>query len=303
VSTNSSVLSTRVSAHGRAIAQALLVTFLWSTSYVLIKFGLQSLPPLTFAGLRYTLAFLCLLPLVFRPGPRAVIRQLSGRQWAGLILLGLLVYAVTQGAQFLALAYLPAITTSLLLNFTTVIVALCSALLLAEPTHRLQWLGIGLNLAGVLVYFYPVVLPAQQWLGLIIALIGVLANAISAILGRQINRHGAIPPLVVTVISMGIGALLLMSAGLATQGLPPLTPRTWLILGWLAVVNTAYAFTLWNHTLRTLSAVESSMINSTMLIQITLLAWFVLGERMTGQEMVGLALAVMGVALVQWRGK
>jgi drug/metabolite transporter (DMT)-like permease len=39
------------------------------------------------------------------------------------------------------------------------------------------------------------------------------------------------------------------------------------------------------------------------LIQITLLAWFVLGERMTGQEMVGLALAVMGVALVQWRGK
>jgi drug/metabolite transporter (DMT)-like permease len=301
VSTISSVWTTRFSAHGRAIAQALLVTFLWSTSWVLIKFGLQSLPPITFAGLRYTLAFLCLLPLIFRPAPWAAIRQLSWRQWAELAWLGLLVYALTQGAQFLALAYLPAITTTLLLNFTTVVVALFSAWWLAEQPRRLQWLGIALNLAGILVYFYPVVLPAQERLGLTIALIGVLANAISSILGRQVNRHGTIPPLVVTVISMGIGALLLMSTGLATHGLPTLTPRTWLILGWLAVVNTAYAFTLWNHTLRTLSAVESSMINSTMLIQITALAWVVLGERMTRQEMIGLALAAVGVVLVQWR--
>jgi hypothetical protein len=51
--------------HGAAIAEAVFVTFLWSTSWVLIKLGLQeALPALTFARLRYTLAFVCLAPLV-----------------------------------------------------------------------------------------------------------------------------------------------------------------------------------------------------------------------------------------------
>ncbi len=53
----------RLSAHTRAVLQALFVTFLWSTSWVLIKIGLQEeIPSLTFAGLRYTLAFLVVLP-------------------------------------------------------------------------------------------------------------------------------------------------------------------------------------------------------------------------------------------------
>ncbi|MCL4861821.1 MAG: EamA family transporter [Caldilineaceae bacterium] len=289
------------SARHVAIAQALLVTFLWSTSWVLIKFGLGEIPALTFAGLRYTLAFGCLLPFALRPAHRAALAGLSRREWGNLALLGVLFYALTQGAQFLALSLLPAITTSLLLNFTTVVVALIGAAFMAEKPHRLQWVGIVLNLAGVLLYFFPVALPAGQWVGIAVALTGVLANALGALLGRQVNRGHTLSPLLVTVVSMGIGGLLLLVAGIVTQGLPALSPAHWLTVGWLAVVNTAYAFTLWNRTLRQLSAVESSMINSTMLIQITLLAWFILGERLTGQEMAGLALAALGVGLVQWR--
>ena len=55
--------------HTKAIWQALLVTFLWSTSWVLIKFGLGEIPPLLFAGLRYGLAALILLPWLLRPPP------------------------------------------------------------------------------------------------------------------------------------------------------------------------------------------------------------------------------------------
>jgi drug/metabolite transporter (DMT)-like permease len=67
------------------------------------------------------------------------------------------------------------------------------------------------------------------------------------------------------------------------------------------VVNTAFAFTLWNHTLRTIPAMESSIINSTMLIQIALLAWLFLGENLTTQEWIGVILAGLGVLLVQLR--
>ena len=251
--------------HLRAILQALLVTFLWSTSWVLIKIGLQDLPPLTFAGLRYILAFLCLLPLLLRSVSRASLSRLARRRWLELTLLGLMFYAVTQGSSFLALAYLPAMMVSLLWNLTTVAVALVGIWALAETLTILQWGGVVLNLGGVLVYFYPAAALRAEAVGLLAVLLGVLANAGSSILGRRINRRGDIDPLSVTAVSMGIGAVALLTTGLAAQGLPPLSARHWMIIAWLAVVNTAFAFTLWNRTLRTLTAVESSIINSTML--------------------------------------
>jgi drug/metabolite transporter (DMT)-like permease len=284
-----------------AVLQALFVTFLWSTSWVLIKIGLQGIPALTFAGLRYGLAFLCLLPLALRPAHLAPLRSLSARGWARLVVLGLLFYAITQGAQFLGLAYLPPVTVSLLLNFTTVVVALLGIPLLAERPTGLQWSGVLLNIVGIVTYFYPASLPATQIVGVIVVTVGVLANAGSAILGRRINREGSVPPLAVTAVSMGVGAALLLVAGASIQGLPRLSPGHWAIVGWLAVVNTALAFTLWNHTLRTLSATESSIINSTMLVQIAVLAWLFLGERLTWREGIGMALAGLGALIVQLR--
>lgn len=284
-----------------AILQALLVTFLWSTSWVFIKFGLADIPALTFAGLRYSLATLCLLPFALRGDVLTTLLRLSRVEWLRLIGLGVLLYTLTQGAQFLALAYLPAMTTSLLLNFSTIMVALLGLVWLAERPTWLQWGGIGLNLTGILLYFYPVNLPGHELFGIAVALGGVLANAGAATLGRQVNRTQTRSPLAITIISMGLGAVLLLSAGVITQGLPPLSLSNWLIIGWLAVVNTAFAFTLWNHTLRQLSAVESSVINSTMLIQIAILAWVFLGERLTWLESLGMVLAALGVLLVQLR--
>jgi drug/metabolite transporter (DMT)-like permease len=104
---------------------------------------------------------------------------------------------------------------------------------------------------------------------------------------------------VVTVVSMGVGALVLMAVGLASQGLPRLSWKSWGIIVWLAVINTAFAFTLWNHTLRRLTAVESSLINNTMLIQIALLAWVFLGESLSPKGIAGIVVAAVGVLLVQ----
>jgi drug/metabolite transporter (DMT)-like permease len=172
---------------------------------------------------------------------------------------------------------------------------------LAEPLIILQWGGVALNLVGVLVYFWPAALPSTQAVGLCAAVVGVLANAASSILGRGVNRRGDLDPLVVTVVSMGVGACALLATGLFAQGLPPLRMMDWAIIGWLAVVNTAFAFTLWNHTLRTLTAVESSIINGTMLVQIPVLAWVFLGENLSWQQVMGLVLAGLGTIVVQVR--
>lgn len=291
------------SSHVRSVLQALFVTFLWSTSWVLIKFGLEEIPALTFAGLRYALAFLLLLPLVLRREVGGAVRTLTRRRWWLLATLGLVMYTLTQGAQFLALDRLPAQTTSLVLSFSPVVVALFSLALLAERPAPLQWLGVALFLAGALVFLYPASFPPGQVIGLGIAVLGLLSNAGAAVLGRYVNRDASLPAVAVTLISMGVGALVLLGAGIVVQGMPRLSLQGWLIVGWLAAVNTAFAFTLWNHTLRRLSAMESSIINNTMLIQIAVLAWLFLGESLGPRQLGGLLLASLGTVVVQLAGK
>lgn len=293
-----------LSDHAKAVLQAIFVVMLWATSWVLIKFGLGSIPALTFAGLRYMMA-LVVLGLVTVRGPRLdVMRGLSINTWLRLGLLGLLLYTMAQGAQFMALSLLPAITTNLILSFITAVVALLGMVFLKEHPHPLQWVGIGLYLSGVIVYFAPVFsmegtpIPLS---GIIAALVCVFSNAFASILGRQVNRKGDLDPTTITLISMGIGAVLLLATGAITQGIPRIDARGWLIVAWLAVVNTAFAFTLWNHTLRTLSAMESSIINNLMMVFIPLLAWLFLDETVTTLEGIGMVLAGLGVLTVQLR--
>jgi len=285
--------------HLKAILLALFVTFLWSTSFVIIKIGLTEIPPLTFAGLRYTIAFICLLPLAFTKKNSSEFKKFGKNDWIKLLIYGLLFIAFTQGAMFTGLLFLPAVTVSLWLNFTPLVVAVMAIFLINEYPTILQWSGVVLFIIGILTYFFPIMLNEYQEIGLIVMTIGVIANSGSAVLGRNINRESKINPLVVTIVSMGIGAIILLISGIIIQGLPSISVQNVIYLLWLAVINTALAFTIWNYTLRTLSAMESSIINGTMLIQIALLAWVFLGEAITLQEGIGMLIAASGAVLVQ----
>lgn len=285
--------------HLTAVLQALLVTFIWSMSWVLIKIGLVDVPPLTFAGLRYFFGFLFLLPLFLRSPDAKKLRTIGRRTWLFLIVLGIVYYTLNQGAIFVGLANLPAVTLNLMLGFASPTVAIMGILILREGISGRQWLGIAVTIAGAAIYFYPLVFPAGQWLGYGAATVAFLSTAAASIIGRGMNRSGRFASLTITIISMGIGSTSLLVIGLTTQGLPALPWQTWLIIGWLAAVHTAFAFTLWNHTLRTLPAVESSIINNTMAVQIPILAVIFLGETITLREMVGLAIAIIGAFLVQ----
>lgn len=290
-----------VSQRMRAILQALFVTVLWSFSWVLIKITLEDIPPLTFAGLRYTLAALFLLPGCYKY--RAQLQSLSRRDWVLLVVLGLFFYTITQGGQFLALTLLNAVTVSMLLNFTSILVAFFGLIVLNEKLSKWQWIGIAIFLVGVLLYFYSSISLTGNTLGLIVAGITVCGNAVASLLGRLVNRRKQIPPILVTVVSMGIGALALLGLGLAVEDFPTFEWRSSAVIVWLSVVHTAIAFNLWNRSLQVLSAVESSIINNTMLIQIALLAWVFLGEALDFVEVVGLALAAVGVFLAQIKKK
>ena len=290
-----------MTSHWKAVLQALFVVFIWGTSWVFVKIGLHDIPPVTFAGLRYFLAFVTLLGVSLATRSRSEFRELGKVEWLRFIVLGILLYAGTQGAVFVALAYLPAVTVNLLWSFSNILITVLGVVLLSERPRLLQWAGVLLALIGATIFFYPVAIPQNQSIGFSIAILGVLANAAATILGRDINRTSRYSPLMVTVISMGVGSIVLLAVGSLLEERPLLDLQSWLIILWLALVNTAFTFTLWNHTMRTLTAMESSIINSTMLIWVTIFAVIFLHETITVKQLVGLVGTGLGTVIVQLR--
>ena len=291
--------------HALAVLQALLVTFLWSTSWILVKIGLDDLDlePLSFAGLRYALAAAILLPFGIRAmrGAHAA-EAIPGRLLGRVAAFGVLSIAVTQGAQFAALALLPATAVSLVLSSIPVTVAVLALAGRAERPSVVQLGGIGLLTLGALLYFGPFDVPADAGIGFVAAAVCVAAAAVSSHLGRGLARdatHRLGGPIGLTAASMAVGAVVLLGVSVGVEGWSSPDLTGWIIIGWLAVVNTAFAFTLWNHTLRTLTAVESSVVNNMMTVQIAVLAIVFLGERLEPIQLAGLLLAAFGAAAVQ----
>jgi drug/metabolite transporter (DMT)-like permease len=286
--------------HRTAVWLALLVTFLWSTSWVLIRWGLddEGLRPLTFAALRYGLAAaLLVIVAIVSDHRRPRLRHAERGFLLRLVVLGIVMYALTQGAMFVALDAQPAATTSLILSLTPLLVAGGAAVTLSEVPSRTQIGGATIVLVGAGCYFAGDL--GATSVGLMAAVTALFANVAAAIIGRSVNRSEALPAEAVTAVSMTVGAGVLVLLALGLEGMPVISLRGWLIIGWLALVNTALAFTLWNLSLQRLSAIESAGINNTMLVQIALLAWLLLGESPGLLGLLGIALVSSGVYLVQ----
>ncbi len=287
-----------------SIFQAFFVTILWSSSWPIMKIGLQEIPPLFFAGLRYFIASLILVTIVLvTPKNRKTIKTISRGWWIRLVIYGLIFYSFTQGAQFVAILHLEdTITVSLLLSFTPILVLILAILLIKEKPNLAQILFVLTALAGALLYFYPFVeiqASSMGLIGLIAAIVGLVANALSTIMGRAINKAQEFSPLVVTTISMLIGSVILLISGIIIEGIPVLSLTSIGYILWLSFVNTAFAFTLWNNVMKKLQAVEISIINNTMLVQIAILALIFLNERPSVLEWIGVAIVAVSALLLQ----
>jgi drug/metabolite transporter (DMT)-like permease len=286
-----------------AILEALFVTVLWSSSWVIIKFGLEEIPPFIFAGLRYSLASIILCAIIFNNKDYyQSIKSQSKQWWIKVLAYGLLFIAITQGAQFLALDLLPAITVSFILNITPFIVIILSTIIISERPTLYDLFFLFITFLGLIMYFLPLDLESATIAGLIVGIIAVLANAGSSILGRDLNKKQDAPPIVITCVSMVIGSVVLLILGISLDSIYivfSLSMTSIIYIIWLGLINTALAFTIWNKAMIKLRAVDISLINSTMLPQVVLLSIIFLSEFPTFKEWVGLILLVISVFCIQ----
>ncbi|HSR47392.1 MAG TPA: DMT family transporter [Anaerolineales bacterium] len=284
--------------HRNAVGLALLVTILWASSYILVKIGLREIPPLTFAGMRYFLGFVVLF-LLHRIQRRPVPRNLPPATWRAMFGLGLVAYALAPGAMFLSLSMLPVITANFVFQAgIPLLVAISSGMFLGERTSLRQWFGVALTIGGVYLAF-PLAPAGGELLGILLAGLAAAAGAASNQLTRFIMRDTHLRAQDVTMITVGIGSSILLAIGLLVEPLPAISLESVGLLLWLAVVNTAIAFTLWNIALRTLRALEAGVIATAQVIEVTLMAWLILGEPVGLYGALAAVLILAGVILVQ----
>jgi len=202
-----------------------------------------------------------------------------------LIVMGVAGYTVAQGLQFVGLFYLPAVTTTFLLNFTPIFVVLLGATFLGEAPTKMQLVGIVIALVGAYAY-YMTPIKLSEMLGVLVVLSSGLAWAIYLVMARSFQRLDTLGTYRLTTFTMECGAVVLFSSAIVLEGIPRIGPLGGIIILWLSLVNTAFAFYLWNHALKRLKAYELSIIQNTMLIQISILAWTFLGETLTNNMVV-----------------
>ena len=178
-----------------------------------------------------------------------------------------------------------------------VTVALMGGLLLDEHTSFWQWVGIATLVAG-LYLFFDAALDDRNLLGVALAALTGAGVGVSNLITRYVMRDGRSRAADVSLVSMGIGSVALLAVAVPIEGLPSFGARALLILAWVGLVNTAFAFTLWNHVLRTLTALEAGVLSGLQVVVVVAAARVFLGERLTPGQIPAAALILTGVAAV-----
>ena len=279
-----------------AIGESFLATTIWASSFVFVKIGLEYMGPLTIAGFRYFLAFLVLLPFLIRKG---TIRQpISRGIWLRLFAIGISAYTVGNGALFLGLKYLPATTVSFLMSLSPLLMLIGGAVWLKEIPTRWQVVGIIVSLLGS-VLFFSSGLKSGEPVGIVIVIVGLIGFMLFGILGREIAKVKQLDTITLTTIPLAIGGGILLLIAFPLEGMPLLSTKSVGIVLWLAIVNTALAYVLYNHSLQILTALEMNVMLNLAPLGTALLAWWLLGERLDFVQIIGMAVMIIGVIFVQ----
>lgn len=272
--------------------------FLWSTGFIVAKFGLPYAPPLTFIALRCGVVLVALLPWVLiakAPWPKGKIVHLA--------VAGLLLQAGYIGGVWCAIKIgMPAGVSALIVGMQPILTA-AAAPLIGETVRRRQWYGLMLGLAGVALVVYSKVNLA----GLSPLAIGYTLFALVSITAGTMYQRRFCPQFDLrtgTAIQFAAAFAVIVPLAVVFEGLEPSlgtvkwTPEFIGALLWSGLALSIGAIFLLFKLIR-----RSEATSVTSLLYLTppttaIMAWIVFGESLSLAGVVGMLVAVVGVALV-----
>ena len=274
------------------------LVLIWSSTWVAIKIGLEDLPPLLGAGIRFAIAGIGLLAIARLMGrPLRTDARLA-------TVLALFPFAAAYGLIYWGEQYVPSGLAAVLFGIMPLYSAVLAPLLLAgEPLRPRLVLGIAVALAGLSLAFGETLELGHSEYALAAAIACAAAPFASAIGNVAIKRGGATLDAVVLNgwAMLAGGALLLAVSGLAEAWEVTWSARAVGSIAYLALIGSAVPFVTLTILLRELPAVTVSYI--TLLLPFGALAFgaALYDEPVTLPAVAGAALVASGLAVAQWR--
>ncbi|WP_374348982.1 drug/metabolite exporter YedA [Chitinimonas sp.] len=269
---------------------------IWGSTYLAIKFALLSFPPYVLSGTRYLIAGVLLFgALLVRGTALPTFKQTAN---AGLI--GLLMLTIGNALTCVAEKTLPSGPTALIVAATPLLTVIINQLL-GSRARPLEWAGIGLGLAGIVLMHLDSSLAGDPR-GVALVVAACIAWAIaSALMPRLDLPAGAMS----TAIQMLVGGMVSIPIALLLGERFPGAP-TWpavAALAYLVVFGSLIAYSAFVWLLRNVRpalATSSSYVNPVVAL---FLGWLIADEAVSWPLLAGIGVILAGVALIGWSSR
>ena len=271
----------------------LLTSFLWAGNFVVGKWLVGHASPMTLTSLRWMIAVLCLIPLVWLTEKKILPPR---KALVPLLLMGITGVALFNILQFLALENTSATNIGLISTLNAISIAAFSALLLKEKIRPLQASAMGLSLFGVLLVLTKgntaLLFSMQFNRGDLYMLAAVAVWGLYSICSKW--AMASTSPAMATLYSGVFGVLVLLPFNVADFTVANINASFVYSILYTGVVSTVVCFVLWNIGVKKLGATTSGLFLNFNPVFTAVLAFFILGEQMTDVQLLGSSVVILG---------
>lgn len=265
----------------------------WGTTFAAIKIGLESSPPLLFAGIRSILGALALVPVAAALGRSTRLRE----HWAAYGVLTLLNVVGFFTLQTLAIDALPSGLAAVLIYLQPVLTGVLAGPLLGEHVGPTALVGLLLGFGGIVAVSVGAISGHVSITGVVLAVAAALVWSLGTIATKRYST--VVDGWWAVSISFGVGGVVMTLLGLGVEG-PHVdwSVRFTLALAYSALIGTALAWGLWFALVGSGDATRAAAVIFFVPLVSVAVGSVVLGESLPLSLLLGAALVVLGVWLV-----
>ena len=283
---------------GLAFAAIYLV---WGSTYLAIRYAVETIPPLVAAGMRHSVAGSIMLALAYGRGFRP-----KREHWIAGVIVGALFFLVGHGSLHWAEQYVDSGMAALLIATEPMFILVLAWLMGQQKISRLSALGLALGVAGVAVLFgAELTAKGSSLLGLLAVLLGSLSWAMGVVISPRVKLPS--DALGRTALPTICGAaMLLIAAGASGEfhatHWASITLRSWLGLAYLIVFGSVVAFTAYTWLLQQCPPALVATHTYANPVVAVLLGWLLASEPLT-MRVVLASMAILGAIVLIRRGE
>jgi drug/metabolite transporter (DMT)-like permease len=283
----------------KSIAAFVLLCLIWSSTWMAIKIGLQTLPPFLSAGLRFFVAFLTLYLFMLLRRMRIPGGWSHHRFY---LLFGFMNFTASYGMVYFGQQYIPSGLSSVLFSaMPFFVVGLSLFFLKEEKISFLKVSGVSIGFIGLLVIFLDQwhLSHPRAWLGMVLVTLSPLFSAAGTILAKKARQK--FDPVTMSTVPLLYAAIMFLTIAHFTEQKAVIEFNHAAVLSilYLGIFGTAIAFAVYFWMLKTTPAILMSLITFITPPLALLWGWAVLAEPITWRLIAGMVIIFSGILLVR----